>query len=418
MIHVHKGRTIRACLLVCGMVLFALSATVLASPEPGDVFREYYWTNKDGDADGTLRVGGKLDYGGGPIELPHNLDLKHATRAEVIVEKLLCHAGTRGLAISVNGHGWTEIPEAEAIAKPPWKYQHHTYPTVPVPLQQLNHGEGNDFRMKVNDEHPWDWPQNLIYGVHIRIYYNSRKKAHPGGRMISPSDNAELGKKVSLQADASSPHGEIQRVDFMGRFRGVDLDGDGQYTEWHYHYLKGKLAGHIGTARKAPWQVTWNTAWVPDQPQPISLAARITDESGLTYLTHRAEGLKLQREDFSVELCEPYDIPQEWVTRSAKHEENFRVHGDPSGATSARLVWRSWSPGYMEGIYINGQKVFHREGPRYAYYLHRVPLQDLSVLKPGKNILATGKTPKYDGQTVHGMEVNWPGIMVLIRYSR
>jgi hypothetical protein len=39
-------------------------------------------------------------------------------------------------------------------------------------------------------------------------------------------------------------------------------------------------------------------------------------------------------------------------------------------------------------------------------------------LKPGENVLATGKTPKYDGQTVHGMEVNWPGIMVLIRYSR
>jgi hypothetical protein len=38
------------------------------------------------------------------------------------------------------------------------------------------------------------------------------------------------------------------------------------------------------------------------------------------------------------------------------------------------------------------------------------------VLQPGENTLKTGLTPKHDGKTVHGMEVNWPGIMVLIQY--
>jgi hypothetical protein len=56
------------------------------------------------------------------------------------------------------------------------------------------------------------------------------------------------------------------------------------------------------------------------------------------------------------------------------------------------------------------------EGPRYACYLHRVPLNDFNVLKTGENVLKTGLTPKHDGQMVHGMEVNWPGIMVLIQY--
>jgi hypothetical protein len=72
----------------------------------------------------------------------------------------------------------------------------------------------------------------------------------------------------------------------------------------------------------------------------------------------------------------------------------------------------------MEGVYINGQKVFDREGPRYAYYVHRVPLEDLSMLRAGENVLKTGKTPKYHGKMVHGMEVNWPGIAVLIQYRR
>ena len=70
----------------------------------------------------------------------------------------------------------------------------------------------------------------------------------------------------------------------------------------------------------------------------------------------------------------------------------------------------------MEGVYINDRKVFQREGPRYAYYVHHVSLSDLSVLEAGENVLKTGKTPKYDGKMVHGMEVNWPGIMVLIQY--
>lgn len=71
----------------------------------------------------------------------------------------------------------------------------------------------------------------------------------------------------------------------------------------------------------------------------------------------------------------------------------------------------------MEGIFINDHLVLQREGPRYAHFLHHVPLDDLSVLKSGENTLTTGKTPKYNGKTVHGMEVNWPGIMLLIQYQ-
>ena len=91
--------------------------------------------------------------------------------------------------------------------------------------------------------------------------------------------------------------------------------------------------------------------------------------------------------------------------------------GDLSKAVAAQLVWSSWSPGYMRGISINGAKVFDTEGPRYQYYFHRVTVGDLSVFKPGVNTLTTGKTPLIDGQMVHGMEVNWPGIMVLIQYA-
>ncbi len=389
----------------------------VAQPRPGDVFREYGWTNEGGDADGTLRVGGRLDYGGGPIVLPHDLDLVHATRAEVVVEKLLCHDGTRGLAISVNDHPWIQFPEAPGIPEPQWEYQHHTYPVVEVPLEQLHSGPGNQFRLKVSQEHPWNWPQHLIYGVVFRIYYDAKQKAHPVGRLVRPQENAVLGRQVELCAEASSPNGEIRQVDFLGRFEDVNLEGDGCYVRWHYRYFRSQLTGHIGSATSPPYTITWDTSWVPDQPEPFQLAARIVDVTGLILFTEAVGGLTFDRGGLRVELCKPYDVPKKWVTRAGEFQQKLCIVGNPTKAVAARLVWCSWSPGYMNGIDLNGHRILDREGPRYAYYIHNVPIPDLSVLRPGENVITTGRTPLHNGKMVHGMEVNWPGIMLLIQYE-
>lgn len=232
----------------------------------------------------------------------------------------------------------------------------------------------NQFRLKVDDEHPWNWPQNLIYGVHFRIYYDEAQKPHPTGRILSPRPGASLGREVELAAEARSPNGGIRRVDFVGRYEGVNLEGDGLYTQWHYHYVRGELKTSPGSVTSSPWRLTWDTAWVPDQTAPFRLAAWITDEAGLTYMTEAISGLTFERNGLSVELCKPYDVPKKWVTRSGEKTEKFRVTGDLDRAVAARLVWVSWSPGYMNGLYLNGRRVFDGEGPRYAYFVHRVPL--------------------------------------------
>ena len=38
------------------------------------------------------------------------------------------------------------------------------------------------------------------------------------------------------------------------------------------------------------------------------------------------------------------------------------------------------------------------------------------MLRTGEKTLKPRMAPKYDGKMVHGMEVNWPGVMVLIQY--
>jgi hypothetical protein len=401
-----------------GCVILTAPLVARAQPRPGDVFREYLWTNEKGNAGGALRVGGKVGYGGGPIALPQQFDLHDATKAEVVIEKLLCHDGTRGLAISINDNAWIEVPEAPGIPAPQCEYQHHIYPVVAVPLEQLRPTADNQFRLRVSDEHPRKWPQNLIYGVHVRIYYDAAKRAHPAGRLTSLRPGKALGTKVELAVEATSPNSRIQQVDFLGSHEDVNFEGDGQYAQWHYHFVAARLSGQIGSVTAAPWRLTWDTSWVPDQSKPFRLAARITDDTGLIYFTEAVDGLTFDRPELCVELCKPYDVPKRWVTRTGEKAEKFRMDGELGKAVAAQLVWVSWSPGYMEGVLINDRKVFDREGPHYAYFAHRVPLKDLSVLRSGENVLKTALTPKHDGKMVHGMEVNWPGIMVLIQYRK
>ena len=402
-------------LLIITFLTLMPAIKVFSQPAPGDVFREYMWTKEDGDAGGSLRVGGRVGYDGGAISLDHDFDLEHATKAEVVIEKIQCHDGTTGLAIQINDSNWIYIPEPVGIPVPRSTYQHHFYPTIRFPLSDLRQGKGNTFRMKVDEKHPWNWPQNLVYGVHFRVYYDSDKKPHPTGRIVSPMVGQTVGRSVKLAAEASSPNGQIERVDYVGLYEDVNFEGDGIYRQWHYHFFHGQIMHHLGSATNAPYDLTWDTSWVPDQKQPMRIAARIKDSTGLITMTEAVDNLRLVRPGLSVELCKPYDIPQKWVTRSGEKEERFDVAEDLDKAIAAQLVWSSWSPGYMNGVYINGTKVFDNEGPRYQYYAHRVIVKDVSCFKKGVNVLKTGKTPKYDGKMVHGMEVNWPGIMVLIQ---
>lgn len=401
---------------------------VCAEPAPGDVYREYLWWNEDGDAGGSVRVGGKLGeeypdrgshhgYINSAIELSDDFDLDGATKAEVVLEKILCHDGTQGLAIQVNGNDWLPVPVPNTIPYPQWEYQHHIYPTVAVPLSHLKKGKGNQFRLRVAAEHRWNWPQNLIYGVHFRVYYDPETKPHPMGKIDSLQDGDSIGAAVSLTTEITQSPAPIQKVDYIGFFEDLNWEGDGVYRQWHYHYFHSDLIHHIGSAVEKPYKHNWDASWLPDQREPMYVSARIVDETGLIYFSEPVGDLALKR-DFSVELCKPYSIPQRWATRSGEKEQYFDIQGDLSKATAAQMAWSSWSPGYMNGIYINDQKVFDSEGPNYQYYAHRVDLKNLDALKQGQNRLKTGKTPLYDGKMVHGMEVNWPGIMVLVRYAK
>lgn len=396
---------------------------LLAQPEPGDLFKEYTWFNEWGDCNGALRVGGQLDYklagmvqnynGDGVILPPFDLDLKQAIRAELVVEKMLCHEGTEGLRVHINGFDPILIPESAKIPRPQSSYAYHYNAIVPIDLSLLKSGTGNSFLFEVDTADHW-WPQNLVYGMILRVYYeNDVLKSR--GRITYPKTGATIGLNNHISMWVPDVM-EIKKADMLGFYEDVDLEGDGVYRQWHYSYHKGEIYNHMGTYPGPPFLFKWNSEWLPDQNEAIKIAAFIHRNDGYIYMTEMVDSLKLERHWISVELCKPYRRPKGWFTRDGEFEERFQIKGDLKKAVEAKMVFRTWSPGYFNGIYLNDFIVFEKEGPTYDYFEHHIPIKELEVLQAGENKLRTGLTPLHQGQMVHGVEVQWPGIMLLIKY--
>lgn len=409
--------------LIILLQLCFISLIISAQPIPGDLFKEYTWFNVGGDCNGALRVGGRLDYqltkkaqayqGEGLIVPEFDIDLGSAVRAELVIEKMLCHGDTEGLRVSINENKPVPLPDAEHISKPQSAYAHHYNAIVPLDLASLKHGSGNSFMFEVDTAGHW-WPQNLVYGMILRIYYKS-SGLEARGELTQPKQGDTLGEVNQISFKAA-PGEKIKKIDFMGYYEDADLEGDGLYSKWHYAYHKCDIYNHIGTISHTPLNFEWNTEWLPDQGETMKLAAFIHRSDGYIYMSEAVSDLTLERPRMSVELCKPYRRPKRWFTRNGVFEERFQIKGDLENMVEAKMVFRTWSPGYFNGIYINDFIVLMKEGPKYEYFQHDVSVERY-ILKAGENILKTGLTPLYPEGMVHGAEIQWPGIMLLVKYK-
>lgn len=408
-------------------LLLFVAPPVLAQPQPGDVFREYVWVPDMVNERGKfLRVGGSLDYQvypdyfpadahqDGHIPMADAFDLEGAMRAEVVLEMVQSHDDTKGLHIQINGNDWIPISPLAAIPKPQSAYMFHAYPVTSIPLEHFHHGPANTFKLQVDSTQRWGWPQHLFYGVIVRIYYEAPDQAIQAVRLVGITPGSPLAEEQTFSLEAAKP-GAIMQVDYVGLYDDFNWEGNGRFRQWHYHFHQGTIRNHIGTSTKAPFRITWDTSWLPDQSQSIQLAARVVHSDGLIYMTPPIEDLRLER-DYAVELARPYRQPTNWATREDSIISYIALHGDPSNAESMQIGWRSWSPCYAEGVFINSVEVWDKEDVCYEYAEHRIKIKNPDFLKRGENIISTGLTPRVDGQMMHGMEVQWPGIMMKVKY--
>lgn len=396
-----------------------------AQPLPGDLYREYVWLPPANQGEDFLRVGGNLDYGKDPaflgdiwqgdgyLRIPDKFDLSRAIRAEVSIEWVQSHDDTKGLAIQIGGHDWLEIPPMPHLPQPQANYMLHTVSTVNIPLVQLRGGDLNVFRLRVAAEQRWRWPQHLIYGLVFRVYYQAEKQALKLPVISSLTNGGVVVEKQEITL--ADPSDAIVSVDYLGEYMDTNWEGDGQYRQWHDLTHKGALQHHIGSSTERPFTVTWDTEWIPDQSMPMAVTARLQWKNGLYSMLPAISGLNLQR-FHRIELCQPYQIPANWSTREDSFASKFAIHGDLRKAEAWQIAWRSWSPCYANGVSVNRFFLPTLEGDCYQFQEHQYEFSDCNMLLQGENVIRTGLTPLQNGQMVHGMEVQYPGPMVKVRF--
>jgi len=129
-------------------------------------------------------------------------------------------------------------------------------------------------------------------------------------------------------------------------------------------------------------------------------------------MTSAVENIHLVR-DNTVRMYKPYDVPKKWSTRVGNtHKCKTNVNDDLSKAVAAKIVMATWNGVAADEIGINGKKIVTKVGKNHdlSYDEFDVPL---NLIKSGTNTLYT-----HSSTTHHGIEVQWPGMVLMVRYSR
>ncbi len=412
----------------------------LKSPAPGEVYREYArvmpatgnsWRVTDPTASNPGSPGNSP---GDFPNIPQPLEIETlagALRAEAVIDIWGGHVGTTGKEFRFNENDWLTIPE---LTTPPTRGECYTQQlngVFDVPLEHLIEGT-NIAEATAGKQtcYNFNWGQWGWYTLGLRIYYDpATVPGHPTGVILSPVSGATIGENPTVSADIQADAG-IERVEFYAWHDGYDTDGDGIYLDWQHSYHRDKsdndpaltVSNHVGTASSAPWEVTWDTTWVPDQKgESIRLMARILDQSGVWSTTPIVDGLTLDRGDQSVRLYKPFDVPERMWVRSANQTDTSKVFipadHDLAHATAARLLVRTWNG--IDGAAEPGQDHFTKVNswvaPNYGAN-HYYSYDQLDV--PTNRIVSGNNTIAFNSEsTHHGIEILWPGPALVVRYD-
>ena len=319
--------------------------------------------------------------------------------------------GTSGERFRVNGGEWIDLPQPRNTPGPPEVY-HRTMVgdhTVALPLEELRHGE-NRFQFTCGSQIKYDfgWGFYWVYSFTVRVFYEP-VVPHPEAAVVLPQTGAELAVFTPVQASVAEAGARL--VDFVGCYEDFDWEGDGERRKWHYQFLDAAPVRHIGSTCGPPWRVTWDTRWLPDQTEPMSVRARVQDERGMLSLTPAVEGLRLHRERRSVRLYPAEGVPEKFGCRVGERKSCvIPVEDDPSRASVCLLILSTWCGAHADEIALNGRRVVRRVGRIHDVSHDRIAVP-VAILRRGDNVFSIASSSKH-----HAVEVNWPGPALLVEY--
>ena len=408
------------------------SALGQSGPEPGDIYREYARHNS-GDKDWRVTDTKATErFPRANVFLPnprHQInidDLKHAVRAEAILDRWGGHRGTINKRLRFNDHDWITVPEISTAPSGvrPEMLMFQDNPVVAIPLQDLVEGT-NIFEADCDEAGGFGWGQWGLYSLILRVYYDPVVKGESLGfeaAIVSPRPGSSIPENPPIRLNAEARNG-VSRVDVLASYDGYDEDGDGVYGGWHgsrFQPLRGapnELRDHVGTVWKQPYLLSWDTYWVPDQePRGISLIARVQDSRGFWMVTEPVSDLTLERDGTSVQLYRAHGVPEDFgvrVNQKLQCQISIPAAHDLTRATESAIHLRTWhgADSEHEPLQINGHSI--PIGGNNHHYDYDLLTFTPTALRNGENQFTVHSKTEH-----HQLEVLWPGPAIAVRYTK
>ena len=399
------------------------------SPPPGSLYREFARHNSGNlqwrvtDRQAVEKFERAAQFLPNPRLEIEIADLKHAVRADAVLDRWGGHRGTINKRLRFNDQPWITVPELQHVPDGlrPEMLMFQDNPVVAIPLEHLHEGV-NVFDADCDEKGGFGWGQWGVFSLIVRIYYDAEAKGNDfeiTGKIVSPASGQAILDHPSVHVSADAPMG-VARIDVLASYDGYDQDGDGAHDGWHeshFQLVRGEaneLRDHVGTLWRKPYRITWDTHWVPDQqPGNVSVIARIQDSRGYWFVTPIVDDLSLIRNDVSVKLFAARGMTEDHGVRNGETKECF--FDLPIAATTDEITeaavhlrtWHGWD-GDHDPIQINEHAMpIDGKNHFYDYDLLEIPP---SALRPGENVFRVHSETEH-----HQLEVLWPGPALVTR---
>ena len=408
--------------LILLLLLAGLASPAVADPQPGDLYREFVWYSVDGedwrvtDPAAVEKFPRASAFLPNPLRTIRVVDLEHATRAELMLDRWNGHRGSVNKRVRLNDGDWLSVPPVSGVSEDlrPAFLMTQDNPVIEVPLESLHEGD-NTLEALCDEEGGFGWGQWGFFAAVLRVYYDRDAKGPDFAASGSVSvDGQTLMPETTVHVKASAPRG-VTRVDVLAECLDYDFDGDGHWRGWQGHWhqpSRGEppvLTNHVGSLRAEPYRLRWDTRWLPDQTRPVRLVARVRDSHGYWTVTPLLDGLTLPRR--GVTLIRPLGMDEDFGVREDRVELSVTLPV-PEGVTvdTAALHLRTWHgyAGHHEPLDLNGTALPVR-GNEHFFDYDRLRLPQ-AVIREGENRLTFRSTTEH-----HQLEVLWPGPAIVIR---
>ena len=404
-----KQRTLH----VSTIVIMAVCAHLFAEPKPGEVFRVYH---KHAPRWIVSNCGASYCHGNSPHTSTFDIDINNATRIELAIDLWGGHIGSKK-TVEINGGSPVELVQPNTPTSPECYYYDFQGAFMELPLSQFKNGR-NDLTFRAGSvggckgqgAKGWYW----LYSLTMYVYYDAGAVTHTTGSVVSPGSGAAIADNPQFSLELDGSAADVDSVIYICRYDDFPYKGTGVYRDWHFRQTPRSYSfNSAGVSTAAPYTATWDTEWIPDQPNSMNVAAWIVRKDGIRFMTRAVDGITFNR-NRSIRMYKPSNVSEKFGSAFVRTCD-VPIGDDVTQASRAILRLSTWSGGgdTPHRVWINETLI---PGTKGAFHKPAIIRNDipLDALRKGNNEFKIDKNKS----GVHAFEINWPGPVFFVEYEK